>query len=141
MEYCPGGRRSEGGSRASACWAPRSRRPGSPTKGFAKKYGFQVVDTAAGGYESLALSFDGTAPRFWMPPGGDDPGAGADHLLRHAVPSIHASLEQVKRFCGREGAPVTRSRWTACTGPRELPACSTTGRCSTGGGRDGQPAG
>ena len=31
---------------------------------FAKKFGFECVDTAPGGYELLALSFDGTAPRF-----------------------------------------------------------------------------
>ena len=31
---------------------------------FAKKFGFKTVDTAPGGYELLALSFDGTLPRF-----------------------------------------------------------------------------
>lgn len=31
---------------------------------FAKKYGFECVDTACGEYELLCLSFDGTVPRF-----------------------------------------------------------------------------
>lgn len=31
---------------------------------FAKKFGFQVVDTTNNGYELLALSLDGTKPRF-----------------------------------------------------------------------------
>lgn len=31
---------------------------------FAKKFGFEVVDTTDNGYELLALSFDGTIPRF-----------------------------------------------------------------------------
>lgn len=31
---------------------------------FAKKFGFQVVDTTDSGYELLALSFDGTTPEF-----------------------------------------------------------------------------
>lgn len=31
---------------------------------FAKKFGFEVVDTTANGYELLALSFDGTTPKF-----------------------------------------------------------------------------
>ena len=31
---------------------------------FAKKFGFEVVDTTDDGYELLALSFDGTTPKF-----------------------------------------------------------------------------
>lgn len=31
---------------------------------FVKKFGFKVVDTTESGYELLALSFDGTTPRF-----------------------------------------------------------------------------
>ena len=31
---------------------------------FAKKYGFEVVDTTESGYELLALSLDGTTPKF-----------------------------------------------------------------------------
>jgi GNAT superfamily N-acetyltransferase len=31
---------------------------------FAKKFGFEVVDTVDNGYELLALSFDGTTPQF-----------------------------------------------------------------------------
>lgn len=31
---------------------------------FAKKFGFEVVDTTDNGYELLALSFDGTTPKF-----------------------------------------------------------------------------
>ena len=31
---------------------------------FAKKFGFEVVDTTPGGYELLALSFDGSQPSF-----------------------------------------------------------------------------
>ena len=31
---------------------------------FAKKVGFKVVDTTDNGYELLALSFDGTTPKF-----------------------------------------------------------------------------
>lgn len=31
---------------------------------FVKRYGFKVVDTTDNGYELLALSFDGTTPRF-----------------------------------------------------------------------------
>ena len=31
---------------------------------FAKKFGFEVVDTTDNGYDLLALSFDGTTPKF-----------------------------------------------------------------------------
>jgi hypothetical protein len=31
---------------------------------FAKRFGFEVVDTTDNGYELLALSLDGTTPKF-----------------------------------------------------------------------------
>ena len=81
-----------------------------------------MVDTAAGGYELLALSFDGTAPRF------------TDAARRGRIPEqeltidygmqcpyIHASLEQVKRFCGERGAPVTLIPVDSLQRAKELP--------------------
>lgn len=74
---------------------------------FAKKYGFQAVDSAAGGYELLALPFDGTLPRF------------APNVKRQQIdsreftvyyspqcPYIHQSVELVKKACGELGVPV-----------------------------------
>ena len=77
----------------------------------AKKYGFQVVDTAAGGYELLALSFDGTAPRFTdAARRGTIPEQELTIYYGMQCPYIHTSLEQVKRFCGERGAPVSATQ-------------------------------
>ena len=78
---------------------------------FAKKYGFQVVDTAAGGYELLALSFDGTAPRFTdAARRGTIPEQELTIYYGMQCPYIHTSLEQVKRFCGERGCLLYTSR-------------------------------
>ena len=70
MEYCLADAGAKGKSGVCMLGAQKQKAWLSD-QSFAKKYGFQVVDTAAGGYELLALSFDGTAPRFTaLPPGG-----------------------------------------------------------------------
>ena len=63
MEYCLADAGAKGKSGVCMLGAQKQKAWLSD-QSFAKKYGFQVVDTAAGGYELLALSFDGTAPRF-----------------------------------------------------------------------------
>ena len=108
MEYCLADAGAKGKSGVCMLGAQKQKAWLSD-QSFAKKYGFQVVDTAAGGYELLALSFDGTAPRFTdAARRGDDPRAGADHLLRHAVP-LHSRQsgagEALLRGEGRAGDP------------------------------------
>lgn len=117
----PGGRRSEGevgrlhaGRQKQKAWLS--------DQSFAKKYGFQVVDTAAGGYELLALSFDGTAPRFTdAARRGTIPEQELTIYYGMQCPYIHASLEQVKRFCGERGAPVTLIPVDSLQRAKELP--------------------
>jgi hypothetical protein len=42
----------------------RSKKAWLSNQSFAKKFGFEVVDTTDNGYELLALSFDGATPKF-----------------------------------------------------------------------------
>ena len=63
MEHCLADARDRGKSGICMLGAEKQKAWLSD-QSFAKKYGFQVVDTAAGGYELLALSFDGTEPHF-----------------------------------------------------------------------------
>ena len=108
MEYCLADAGAKGKSGVCMLGAQKQKAWLSD-QSFAKKYGFQVVDTAAGGYELLALSFDGTAPRVHVcrPAGGRIPEQELTIYYGMQCPYIHASLEQVKRFCGERGAPVT----------------------------------
>ena len=74
---------------------------------FAKKFGFKTVDTAPGGYELLALSFDGTLPRF-------APNAKSMKVESQALtiyysaqcPYTWQSSEMVRRYCEENAVPV-----------------------------------
>ena len=62
MESCLADARARG--RSGVCMlGAKKQKAWLSDQSFAKKYGFRTVDTA-GEYELLALSFDGTAPRF-----------------------------------------------------------------------------
>ena len=63
MEYCLADARAKGKSGVCMLGAEKQKAWLSD-QAFAKKFGFQTVDTAPNGYELLALSFDGTKPRF-----------------------------------------------------------------------------
>ena len=117
----PGGRRSEG--EVGRLHAGRPEAEGLALRPeLWKKYGFQVVDTAAGGYELLVLSFDGTAPRFTEAARrGTIPEQELTIDYGMQCPYIHASVEQVKRFCGERGAPVTLIPVDSLHRAKELP--------------------
>lgn len=63
MEYCLADARERGASGVCMLGAKRQKNWLS-SQNFAKKYGFEVVDETADGYQLLALSLDGTRPRF-----------------------------------------------------------------------------
>lgn len=63
MEYCINDAKEHGKSGICMLGAAKQKSWLSDQK-FAKKYGFETVDATDDGYELLALSFDGTAPKF-----------------------------------------------------------------------------
>ena len=63
MEYCLEDAKAHGKSGVCMLGAEK-KKAWLSDQSFAKKFGFQAVDTTASGYELLALSFDGTVPRF-----------------------------------------------------------------------------
>ena len=73
---------------------------------FAEKFGFCAADTA-GEYTLLALSFDGTLPRF-------TPGAKAQTIENRDLtvyyddqcPFIFQRVEKLKEFCAQKGLPA-----------------------------------
>ncbi len=74
---------------------------------FAKKFGFEVVDTTDYGYDLLALSFDGTLPSFSA---GAKRGVIPDETLTiyydFQCPFILQSIENVRRFCEEARIPL-----------------------------------
>lgn len=85
----------------------RKKKPFMADKKFFMKYGFETVDTTDDGYELLALSFDGSLPRF------------AQNVKEQAIPGkeltiyygmqcpfIPNCIEQVKGYCEANSVPL-----------------------------------
>ena len=63
MEYCIADAKEK--DKSGICMlGAQKQKAWLSNQSFAKKFGFEVVDTTNSGYELLALSFDGTTPKF-----------------------------------------------------------------------------
>ena len=89
---------------------------------FAKNFGFKVVDTTDNGYELLALSFDGTTPKF------------AENVKCQEIenkdltiyydmqcPYIYQSVEKIKQYCEINEVPVSLIQVDTLQKAKELP--------------------
>lgn len=80
---------------------------------FAKKFGFEVVDTTDNGYELLALSFDGTTPKFT--PNAKRLKIESEELTVYydmQCPYIYQYIEMIKQYCETNNVPVFSFKWT-----------------------------
>ena len=74
---------------------------------FAKKFGFEVVDTTDNGYELLALSFDGTTPKFT--PNAKRLKIESEELTVYydmQCPYIYQYIEMIKQYCETNNVPI-----------------------------------
>ena len=107
MEYCLADAKAKGKSGVCMLGAEKQKAWLSD-QAFAEAYGFETVDTTPDGYRLLALSFDGTTPRF------------AENAKRLEIerqeltiyyspqcPYIHQSVELVRKTCQELEAPYT----------------------------------
>lgn len=121
MEYCLADARARGKSGVCMLGAQKQKAWLSD-QSFARKFGFETVDATENGYELLALSFDGTKPRF-------APNAKKLTIEQQELtifysmqcPYIHQSLELVRRRCGEEGIPLSLRRVDTLQKAKELP--------------------
>lgn len=103
MESCLADARASGRSGVCVLGAAKQKAWLSD-QSFAKKFGFRTVDATEDGYELLALSFDGTVPRF------------APNAKRQAIesreltiyyddqcPYIPQRIEKLREYCGTNG--------------------------------------
>lgn len=102
LESCIQDARRQGKSGVCVISA-KKKKPYLSDKKFLEKYGFQVVD-CAGEYELLALSFDGSAPRF----GGSvkaGEAVGEELTIYYGVqcPFIPDCVRQAEDFCRANG--------------------------------------
>lgn len=74
---------------------------------FAKKYGFVTVDTTHGGYELLALSFDGNVPRFTARAKGETIDSPCLTIYYdHQCPFIPDRIAKLRDYCEKTGIPA-----------------------------------
>lgn len=86
----------------------KKKTPFLTDKKFVEKHGFEVVDEIAGGFELMALSFDGAVPAF------------SDSARKQTIdnqeltifygqqcPFIPNGLKEVKEYCEEENIPLT----------------------------------
>ena len=75
---------------------------------FIQSYGFQVADTTESGYQLLALSFDGTLPRFCT-------SAKQEHICNQELtvfydmqcPYVLKNVDIIRQYCEMHDIPVT----------------------------------
>ena len=107
MEYCLDDAREKGKSGVCMLGAAKQKAWLSD-QAFARKFGFETVDTTENGYELLALSFDGTLPHF-------SPTARAMRIESKALtiytgeqcPFVAQYRELIDKHCREKGIPVS----------------------------------
>ena len=106
MEYCLADARAQGKSGVCMLGAAKQK-AWLADQSFARKYGFETVDTTPGGYELLALSFDGTRPRF-APNAKAEAVDDGDLTIYYddQCPFILQNIEKIGAWCAENGVPA-----------------------------------
>lgn len=89
---------------------------------FAKKFGFEVVDATDNGYELLALSFDGTTPRFAQNVKNLEIES-KDLTIYYDMqcPYVCQNIEMIRQYCEINGLPLTLIQVDTLQKAKELP--------------------
>lgn len=107
MEYCLADAREQGRSGVCMLGAKRQKAWLSD-QAFAKKYGFETVDVTGDGYELLALSFDGTTPKFAS--SAKEQRIESNELTIYydrQCPFVYQKAADIQRYCETNGVPVS----------------------------------
>lgn len=121
MEYCLADAREKGKSGVCMLGAQKQKSWLSD-QSFARRFGFEVADATDDGYELLALSFDGTMPKF--APNAKKQRIESQELTIYydmQCPYICQNVDRVKRYCEEKNVPVTFVRVDTLGKAKELP--------------------
>jgi ribosomal protein S18 acetylase RimI-like enzyme len=121
MEYCLADAKDKGKSGVCMLGAIKQKAWLS-NQAFAKKFGFEVVDTTDNGYELLALSFDGTTPKLAM-------NAKNEHIKNEELtiyydmqcPFVYQRIEMIRQYCEENSVPVSLIQVDTLQKAKELP--------------------
>lgn len=121
MEYCIADAREKGKSGICMLGAKKQKHWLSD-QSFAKKFGFQVVDTTGDGYELLALSFDGTTPQFSQRvKSGEIESRELTIYYDMQCPFVDQNIEMIRRYCRMNGVPASFIQVDTLQKAKELP--------------------
>ncbi|MCI2105500.1 MAG: N-acetyltransferase [Intestinimonas sp.] len=121
MEYCLADAKEQGKSGICMLGA-KKQKSWLSDQSFAKRFGFEAVDTTASGYELLALSFDGTTPRFAQNAKKEEIESKELSIYYDLqCPYIDQSVETIKRYCETNDVPVSFLRVDTLQKAKELP--------------------
>ena len=121
MEYCLADAKENGKSGICMLGAKKQKSFLSD-QSFAKKFGFEVVDTTDNGYELLALSFDGTTPKFAQNVKSQE--IESKELTIYydmQCPYIYQNIEMIKQYCEMNDEPVSLIQVDTLQKAKELP--------------------
>lgn len=121
MEYCLADAEEKGKSGVCMLGAEKQKAWLSD-QAFAKKFGFEVVDTADNGYELLARSFDGTVPKFAQ--NVKHPKIESQELTIYydmQCPYIYQNIEMIKQYCETNDIPASFVQVDTPEKAKELP--------------------
>ena len=121
MEYCLADAREKGKSGVCMLGA-KKQKAWLSDQSFAKKYGFETVDTTEDGYELLALSFDGTVPQF--APSAKKQEIESKELTIYydmQCPFVYQRIESIKEYCQENNVPAAFIEVDALQKAKELP--------------------
>ncbi len=121
MEYCIADAKEKG--RSGICMlGAKKQKSWLSDQSFAKKFGFEVVATTDNGYELLALSFDGTVPKF--APNAKNLKIESEELTIYydmQCPYIYKYIEMIKQYCETNDVPVSFIQVDTLQKAKELP--------------------
>ena len=107
MEYCLTDAREKG--KSGVCMLGAKKQKGwLSDQAFAKKFGFEAVDSTDNGYELLALSFDKTVPKFAK--NVKNPEIENRELTIYydmQCPFVCQNVEMTRRYCETNNVPVS----------------------------------
>lgn len=121
MEYCIADAKAKGKSGVCMLGA-KKQKAWLSDQSFAAKFGFEAVDTTEDGYELLALSFDGTRPKFAENVKSGEP-ANKDLTIYYDMqcPYIRQRIEWVRKYCEENAVPVSLIQVDTLQKAKELP--------------------
>ena len=121
MEYCIADAKEKGKSGVCMLGAAKQKAWLSD-QAFAKKFGFETVDTTENGYELLALSFDGTTPKFAQ--NAKEECIKDEKLTIYydkQCPFVYQRIEMIRQYCEEKEVPVSWIQVNTLQKAKELP--------------------